>query len=246
MDETVRTKLIEQYKFALERLELSQRYKTEAEKLTRFIETAPERIKKLRGQLEQAKKSDITERALPTDLSEDATSEELDKRRVIQPKKGIFENILSANPKGWLSRMTWLWYPAAILLPISLAGLAVFGYYYVASKNLPGVIEITILRNLPIQKGSRYAITSISQYILVIIGLIIISKILGVNWLEFGWLFAALSVGIVLFLERPIRVGDVVTVSDVSGIVTKIQIRATTILKPIWFPVKPKTKSVLV
>jgi Small-conductance mechanosensitive channel len=114
----------------------------------------------------------------------------------------------------------------------------------VVAKNLPGVLEIAILQNLPIQTGSRYAITSISQYILVTIGLISITKILGVNWSQFGWLFAALSVGIgfglqeivanfvcgiVLFLERPIRVGDIVTVSDVSGTVTKIQIRATTI-----------------
>jgi Small-conductance mechanosensitive channel len=315
-------------------------------------------------------------------------------KRVIHPKKGIFESLISENPNGWLSRMTWLWYPAAILLPVSLAGLAGFGYYYVAyqlglkllqtlwilfgavlvyylgirwfyirerklaleqalerrkvaaakiaalkeaapaetalpqfeepqvdisavkeqtrnllrsfigftviigiwiiwatvlpalnilykinlwshtvvidgsptlqwvtlfhlmlclvvsiittvvAKNLPGVLEIAILQNLPIQTGSRYAITSISQYVLVTIGLVSISKILGVNWSQFGWLFAALSVGIgfglqeivanfvcgiVLFLERPIRVGDIVTVSDVSGTVTKIQIRATTI-----------------
>ncbi len=51
-------------------------------------------------------------------------------KRVIQPKQGIFTNIISANPSGWLYRMKWLWYPAAILLPISLAGLAAFGYYY--------------------------------------------------------------------------------------------------------------------
>ena len=114
----------------------------------------------------------------------------------------------------------------------------------VVSKNLPGVLEIVVLQNLPIQQGSRYAITSISLYILITVGLISIFNILGVNWSQFGWIFAALSVGLgfglqevvanfvcglLLFIERPIRVGDIVTVSDVSGIVTKIQIRATTI-----------------
>lgn len=35
--------------------------------------------------------------------------------------------------------------------------------------------------------------------------------------------------GLILLLERPIRVGDVVTVSGTTGTVTKIRIRATTI-----------------
>ncbi len=35
--------------------------------------------------------------------------------------------------------------------------------------------------------------------------------------------------GIIILFERPIRVGDVVTVGDTDGIVTRIRIRATTI-----------------
>ncbi|MEM6473929.1 MAG: mechanosensitive ion channel domain-containing protein, partial [Planctomycetota bacterium] len=35
--------------------------------------------------------------------------------------------------------------------------------------------------------------------------------------------------GIILLLERPVRVGDVVTIGDVTGIVSRIQIRATTV-----------------
>ena len=67
---------------------------------------------------------------------------------------------------------------------------------------------------------------------------------LGLQWSNIQWLVAALSVGlgfglqeivanfisgIILLFERPIRVGDVVTVGDVSGTVTRIRIRATTI-----------------
>src|SRR5262249_48406702 len=36
--------------------------------------------------------------------------------------------------------------------------------------------------------------------------------------------------GIILLLERPIRVGDIVTVSDMTGRVDRINIRATTII----------------
>ena len=69
-------------------------------------------------------------------------------------------------------------------------------------------------------------------------------SIIGASWSQIQWLAAALSVGIgfglqeivanfisgiIILFERPIRVGDVVTVGDTDGVVTRIQIRATTI-----------------
>jgi potassium efflux system protein len=35
--------------------------------------------------------------------------------------------------------------------------------------------------------------------------------------------------GLILLFERPVRVGDVVTLSDVTGVVTRVQLRATTV-----------------
>ena len=82
------------------------------------------------------------------------------------------------------------------------------------------------------------------QYAIVVIGGSSIFKILGVGWGNIQWLVAALGVGIgfglqeivanfisglIILFERPIRVGDAVTVGDVSGIVSKIRIRATSI-----------------
>ena len=69
-------------------------------------------------------------------------------------------------------------------------------------------------------------------------------SIIGINWAKLQWLVAGLSVGIgfglreiianfvsglIILIERPIRVGDMVTVGDQSGTVTRIQIRATTL-----------------
>ncbi len=114
-----------------------------------------------------------------------------------------------------------------------------------AARNIPGVLEIAILQNLPLQSGNRYAITTICQYLIVSVGVVWALSFFGIEWSQFGWILAALSVGLgfglqeivanfvcglLLFLERPIRVGDIVTVSDVSGMVTRIQIRATTIM----------------
>jgi potassium efflux system protein len=69
-------------------------------------------------------------------------------------------------------------------------------------------------------------------------------KLLQMDWAMFGWIVAALGVGIgfglqeivanfvcgiILLFERPIRVGDRVTVDGVVGTVTHIQLRATII-----------------
>jgi len=69
-------------------------------------------------------------------------------------------------------------------------------------------------------------------------------KTLGTDWSELQWLVAALGVGIgfglqeivanfisgiIVLFERPIRIGDVITVGDTDGVVTRIRSRATTI-----------------
>jgi potassium efflux system protein len=42
-------------------------------------------------------------------------------------------------------------------------------------------------------------------------------------------IFANFVAGLIVLFERPIRVGDIVTVNDITGTVSKIRIRATTI-----------------
>ncbi len=42
-------------------------------------------------------------------------------------------------------------------------------------------------------------------------------------------IFANFISGLIILFERPVRVGDVVTIDDVTGVVSRIRIRATTI-----------------
>ncbi len=114
----------------------------------------------------------------------------------------------------------------------------------VASRNIPGALELTILQRLPIEPGGRYAITTVCQYIIVAIGVVLAFQAIGVGWSHVQWLVAAVGVGLgfglqeifanfvsgmILLLERPIRVGDIVTIGDVTGVVTRIKMRATTV-----------------
>ena len=45
-------------------------------------------------------------------------------------------------------------------------------------------------------------------------------------------IFANFVSGLIIFWERPVRIGDTVTVDDMTGVVSRIQMRATTILDP--------------
>jgi potassium efflux system protein len=113
-----------------------------------------------------------------------------------------------------------------------------------ASRNLPGLMEMSVLNRLPVDQATRYAATRLGSYAIVIVGLLMSSNRLGLQWQNVQWLAAALTVGLgfglqevfanfvsglIVLFERPVRVGDVVTISDVTGVVSRIRMRATTI-----------------
>jgi potassium efflux system protein len=115
---------------------------------------------------------------------------------------------------------------------------------YLAVQNLPGLLELAVLRTTTFDAGTRHAITTLCRYAVTAVGLTLLFNVLQVDWVKFGWLAAALSVGLgfglqevvanfvcglILLFERPIRVGDVVTLESITGTVTKIQMRATTV-----------------
>jgi potassium efflux system protein len=124
---------------------------------------------------------------------------------------------------------------ANVLLAVLIAVLSL-----VTVRNLPGVLEITVLRNLG--SGVRYAYATIAKYGVGVVGLVLAFDAVGVGWSNIQWLVAAVGLGLgfglqeifanfisgmIILFERPIRVGDTVTVGDVSGVVSRIRIRAT-------------------
>ena len=114
----------------------------------------------------------------------------------------------------------------------------------VAFRNLPGLIEIVVLQRLPLDAGSRYALSTVLKYSITVIGVVAASSALEIAWSNVQWLAAALTFGLafglqeifanfisglIILAERPIRIGDTVTVGNVNGTVTRIRMRATTI-----------------
>lgn len=138
------------------------------------------------------------------------------------------------------SRMLFGSISIADVLLLGLIGMIIS----VVFRNLPGLLEVAFLRALELESGSRNAIVTICQYLTIAIGAAVAFHTLGLDWSQFGWIAAALSVGLgfglqevvtnfvsglILLLERPIRVGDIVTVAGVDGVVSRIRLRATTI-----------------
>jgi potassium efflux system protein len=111
-------------------------------------------------------------------------------------------------------------------------------------RNLSGLLEITLLQPLNLQPGNRYAVTMVSRYAVLALGFLIALNMLGIGWGDVQWLVAAMGVGLgfglkeifanffsglIILFERPVRIGDTVTIDGLSGTVTKIRIRATTV-----------------
>jgi potassium efflux system protein len=128
---------------------------------------------------------------------------------------------------------------ATLLTVTALAVVTLF-----AAKRLPALVELTLRSRTSVTPGARYTISTMLNYIIVGGGIVAGLSALGLQWGQLQWLVAALGVGIgfglqeivanfisglIILFERPIRVGDVITIGDKDGVVLKIRIRATTL-----------------
>ncbi|WP_412031136.1 mechanosensitive channel MscK [Halomonas sp. GD1P12] len=122
--------------------------------------------------------------------------------------------------------------------------LFVVAVTFIMASNLPGLLEVMVLSRLSLKQGSSYAITSLLSYTIVGTGVVMALATLGVSWDKLQWLVAALSVGLgfglqeifanfisglIILFERPIRIGDTITLGNLHGTVSRIRIRATTV-----------------
>ncbi|WP_299011642.1 mechanosensitive ion channel domain-containing protein [uncultured Shewanella sp.] len=132
-----------------------------------------------------------------------------------------------------------------ITLKSLLLGIIIVSFSLMIATNLPGLMELILLQKLDLSPGTGFAITTVSRYLVVFFGILAGFSTLGMEWSKLQWLVAALSVGLgfglqeifanfisglIILFEKPVRIGDTVTIRDLTGTVSKIQIRATTII----------------
>lgn len=132
----------------------------------------------------------------------------------------------------------------AVTLGNMMVAIAAVIVAYVMTRNLPGLLEVVVLSRLQLRQGTSYAVTTILTYLITTVGAVTALGSLGVSWDKLQWLAAGLTVGLgfglqeifanfvsglIILFERPIRIGDTITIGTFSGSVSKIRIRATTI-----------------
>jgi len=116
---------------------------------------------------------------------------------------------------------------------------------YIVAKIISRRVGSTILPRLKVEPGPANAIQSILHYLLLTIAVFLALNIAGVPLTVFTIFGGALALGIgfgsqnivsnfisglILLIERPIRVNDLVTVQDETGTVSNIGARATKII----------------
>ncbi len=120
-----------------------------------------------------------------------------------------------------------------VLLIIGFSFLASFVKRMLNNRVLPKFVK---------DSGLRYTLSRMSQYVVVVIGVFISFQFLGINMTGLAVIFGFLSVGIgfglqnitsnfisglIVLFERPISVGDRVSVNNIEGDIQEINIRST-------------------
>ncbi|MDO5624160.1 MAG: mechanosensitive ion channel [Pseudomonadota bacterium] len=121
---------------------------------------------------------------------------------------------------------------ALLLLGLSLA------------RNIPGLVELLLSGRAGFTASVRYTFATLLRYGVVIVCTLTALSLLGLRWSQMQWMAAALTVGLgfglqeifanfvsglILLVERPFRVGDTITVNQITGTVTRIRTRATVV-----------------
>jgi potassium efflux system protein len=131
---------------------------------------------------------------------------------------------------------------------MTLAGLCVAvviaGVTWFCERTLPELLDVLVLSRTRLDPGARYAVATVCRYGVLMLGTLATFQQLGIGWAQLNWLVAAMTVGLgfglqeifanfisglILLIERPVRIGDIVSIGDVTGSVTRIRMRATTI-----------------
>ena len=114
-----------------------------------------------------------------------------------------------------------------------LSALVIIIATILLTRNIPGLLEVTILNRLSLSPGTGFALSRISIYLIAGVGTTLVLSRLGVSWSQLEsagvswsrlqWLVAAMGLGIsfglqevfanffsglVILFERPIRLGQ--------------------------------------
>ena len=125
-----------------------------------------------------------------------------------------------------------------------MLAMLLLGLTFSLARNIPGLVELVLSASRRVTASTRYTVTTLLRYSVVMMGTVSALGLLGIRWSQLQWMAAALTVGLgfglqeifanfvsglILLVERPFRVGDTITIDTISGTVTRIRTRATVV-----------------
>ena len=153
---------------------------------------------------------------------------------------GILVSPLLAPLIGGLLDTMWNWRACYLFLLVLCAGVT-----FSMARWMPETRPVDAPRTrLLTSYKTLFGNGGFNCYLLMLIGGLVGFSMIGIEWSKLQWLVAALGVGLgfglqeifanfisglIILFEKPIRIGDTVTIRDLTGSVTKINTRATTI-----------------
>ena len=122
-------------------------------------------------------------------------------------------------------------------------GFLIFAVALILSRTLSRLLKRSIEKRAYLDPGIRYTLGRITQYLIITVGaLLALKAAFNLDLTSIAVIFTALSVGIgfglqyiaadiasgfILLFERPIRIGDRVTIGEDEGDVQSINLRTT-------------------
>ncbi len=113
---------------------------------------------------------------------------------------------------------------------------------FLVSRFVRFLFDEEVYPRVPLAPGLPYAISTMMHYVILFVGVLAAVAALGIDMTKVTILAGAFSVGVglglqnifnnfvsgvILLFERPVKVGDVIQIDDVSGMVEHIGIRAS-------------------
>jgi len=129
--------------------------------------------------------------------------------------------------------------PASILMFILVVVV-----FYMFSRLVRRILRAGVFSRMEMEHSSRFVVVRITHYTIMTLGAVVAFQFVGINLSGLAVIFGLFSVGIgfglqnvtsnfiaglILLVERPINIGDRVTIGDTEGNVKEIKIRSTTI-----------------
>jgi small-conductance mechanosensitive channel len=124
-------------------------------------------------------------------------------------------------------------------------GALILALAILASRTLSTLLQRRIAKRAYLDPGLRYTMGRLTQYLIIAVGMLLSLKAaFNLDLTSIAVLFTALSVGIgfglqyiaadiasgfILLFERPVRVGDRITIGDDEGDVQSINLRTTVV-----------------